>query len=425
MLWPAGYANPPQTPWGLPAEHHPPTPLTPWSLSRSAFELPSLRPEVNNEVGPTIGGADPDDDVKPAIVLDARQTAPPSSTIEIKEERISPGGLSPPPSSVGSAERNEASSDGESLDLVTVDPPVMEREEEEEVEHAPEDLKKSCPAGPPPASPPPSEFSGLQLLSDVMANQPRQTEELDRQPDRRSSLETGSNSLDVLCAAALSQQVDPPAPSPPSPPPPPPAPSSAVAMKPRATGAPPPPPVTSMDDITRTRTPVTPTTSHAPSLSPAFPMEFDFRSKLAELQRKYKEKQKELSNLSMSIKSRVVNEEIPLFYNPDLMVTGCKRKSTDKKEKRSKEGKKRRRSSAESDERKSKKKGDVVGCQQSVKLLAPADVKTHVAGGGVSAVNDFISPGRLDLHATSSSSHRPSRTYCCVCATWGRKDFYF
>jgi hypothetical protein len=130
-----------------------------------------------------------------------------------------------------------------------------------------------------------SNYSGLQLLSDsierFMATAAATTTKtfhrseehetsvmgsLDPPPEI-SHVASGSNALDVLCAAALYQQVE------------------------------------------QTSSPAAPTSeSYVPAAASCatiadqrpphgFQIEFDFRSKLAELQRKYKEKQKELSSL--------------------------------------------------------------------------------------------------------------------------------
>ena len=116
------------------------------------------------------------------------------------------------------------------------------------------------------------DYSGLQLLSDsierfVSADQsklsnPPETIKIVKKEhcsDKPVTVEMAGNALDVLCAAALYQQSDPP----------------SSSSEPRE---------------------ILPDTSCP---RPAgFQVEFDFRSKLAELQRKYKEKQKELSSLS-------------------------------------------------------------------------------------------------------------------------------
>lgn len=283
MLWPAGYGNPSQPPWGLAAESHPPTPLSPWSMSRSAFELPTLRPEVSS-AAPTAtpSSADPDDVKPPPLVLDVCQLRNiREDPVGIKEERRSP--------SIPDSPRSGTlcySSDGESLDLVTVDPPPVVV------------IKQSLSPDPPSNVPTtqPLEFSGLHLLSDVStADRARRESQEDMASSRRSSLEaTSTSSLDVLCAAALSQeqqqqQVEEKT-----------APVAVSSAR------------SSVDDVIVT--PVT-SSSSAATTSPAnapphvFEMaEFDFRSKLAELQRKYKEKQKELNNLSESM---IINSEKP------------------------------------------------------------------------------------------------------------------
>lgn len=285
MLWPAGYSNPPQSPWSLGAEH-PPTPLTPWSMSRSPFELPSLRPEVSAVAPVTpLNGADPDD-VKP-VVEECQQNSDIVDPVGIiKEERNpSPTGTPPPASLALTGEIGTCLDESnESLDMVSVDPPDVSGHQPEQpvVGEAP---SFSAP-----------EFSGLQLLSDVTADQARQSEEspglLSGSSSRRSSTrETAAgNSLDVLCAAALSQHDE-----------------SASCPAPKKTLVSPPPPSTqtSKTDVVATATPVTSTSSHAVAhlATHAFHgVEFDFRCKLAELQRKYKEKQKELSSLSKSYK---------------------------------------------------------------------------------------------------------------------------
>ena len=98
------------------------------------------------------------------------------------------------------------------------------------------------------------------------------------------TVEVAGNALDVLCAAALYQQTDPVTTT-----------TTTMAIEGKEMA-----------------TPCIP-------LLPAgtgFQMEFDFRSKLAELQRKYKEKQKELSSLSESfnlfiIMHRLANNNVP------------------------------------------------------------------------------------------------------------------
>jgi len=119
-----------------------------------------------------------------------------------------------------------------------------------------------------------ADYSGLQLLSDsierfVSADQSKLANHAETikivkkehcsSSDKPVTVEMAGNALDVLCAAALYQQSDPP-------------PSTNESRE------------------------ILPDTSCP---RPAgFQVEFDFRSKLAELQRKYKEKQKELSSLS-------------------------------------------------------------------------------------------------------------------------------
>ena len=95
------------------------------------------------------------------------------------------------------------------------------------------------------------------------------------------TVEVAGNALDVLCAAALYQQTDP---------------------------------VTTTTTI-EGKEMATPCIPLLPA-GTGFQMEFDFRSKLAELQRKYKEKQKELSSLSESfnlfiIMHRLANNNVP------------------------------------------------------------------------------------------------------------------
>lgn len=284
MLWPAGYGNPSQAPWGLATESHPPTPLSPWSMTRSAFELPTLRPEVSPAPpAATPSSADTDDVKPPPLVLDVCQLRNiREDPVGIKEERRSP--------SIPDSPRSGTlcySSDGESLDLVTVDPPPVVV------------IKQSLSPDPPSNVPTtqPLEFSGLHLLSDVStADRARRESQDDLASSRRSSLEaTSTSSLDVLCAAALSQeqqqqQVEEKT-----------VPATVSSAR------------SSVDDVIVT--PVTSSSSSAATTSPAnapphaFQMaEFDFRSKLAELQRKYKERQKELNNLSESM---IIKSEKP------------------------------------------------------------------------------------------------------------------
>lgn len=269
------YAAPAQSPWGLPPDMAA-SPTASWALHppvRSAFELPNLRADVTPYEDPTTHAS------KPACVI----SSPPPAMAEIKEERISPE----PPSHV--AEKVEPSipleraqpldsstamepasirvRDNLTIGWVSRDPSIRSPSTSFDDENVPRSLSTGHGDSPAPVA----DYSGLQLLSDSieqfvsadqsvqLANEPQTKEE---QPcnDNVSAVEMAGNALDVLCAAALYQQSDSPQSSEPRD-------ISPATSCPRPTG---------------------------------FQVEFDFRSKLAELQRKYKEKQKELSSLSKS-----------------------------------------------------------------------------------------------------------------------------
>ncbi|XP_059350502.1 protein winged eye-like isoform X1 [Daphnia carinata] len=341
------YAAPAQSPWGLPPDMAA-SPTASWALHppvRSAFELPILRSDVTPYEDPTTHAS------KPACVISS-----PPAMAEIKEERISPE----PPSHV--EEKDEPSiqleraqpldsstaaeppsirvRDNLTIGWVSRDPSIRSPSTSLDDENVPRSLSTGHDASPAPMA----DYSGLQLLSDSieqfvsadqskLANEPQTKEE--RRNDNVTAVEMAGNALDVLCAAALYQQSDSPQSSQPR------AVSPATSCIPRPTG---------------------------------FQMEFDFRSKLAELQRKYKEKQKELSSLKCKKKS-------------DKKKKQKKRSSSDKEDKAG-----RRRNSSSSSSRDGSHHSATKQQEQSSE---PAKI--------VSAPVDFIVPGRLDL---PSSTHR-------------------
>lgn len=291
MFWPS-YATPAQSPWGLPPDMSP-SPTASWSIhapARSAFELPILRADVT-------AYEDPADDVSKT---ECDPPDDPPALAEIKEERISP---EPPGNDVlekaDPPMQQAAVETGDPLDTVTsVDhssirvrdnlttgwisqdpstrsPKSVSRLDDRNTATSPSPVSAAAQHD---SSMPSADYSGLQLLSDsierfVSADQAklayqhqpepiRTGKDQQRRSDNPMAVEVAGNGLDVLCAAALYQQSDPP----------------KSSVEPRRE--------------------MVPATSCIPSCPTGFQMEFDFRSKLAELQRKYKEKQKELSSLS-------------------------------------------------------------------------------------------------------------------------------
>lgn len=302
MFWP-GYATPAQSPWALaPDMNMNATPTTPWSIhppTRSAFELPLLRADV-----PVY--EDPSDDVsKP----ECAPSEPAAVLAEIKEERISPEPPSDLAEKVDDASSSTQSERSQPMDSITVADQGIRVRDNLTTGWVSQDPLSPARSPKSPVlldagnSPSPiatlsavqqeqqensiataADYSGLQLLSDsierfVSADQaklayqpePIKTEkDHQRSSDNPMTVEVAGNALDVLCAAALYQQSDPSTTT-----------TMTAAIEPREMVA------------------AAAATSCIPRPT-GFQMEFDFRSKLAELQRKYKEKQKELSSLSES-----------------------------------------------------------------------------------------------------------------------------
>ncbi len=303
MFWP-GYTTPAQSPWALaPDMNMNATPTTPWSIhppNRSAFELPLLRADV-----PVY--EDPSDDVsKP----ECAPSEPVAVLAEIKEERISPEPPSDLAEKVDDASSSAQPEKSEPMDSTTAaDQGIRVRNNLTAGWVSQDPSSARSPKSPvlldAGNSPSPilmlsaaqqeqqensmttaADYSGLQLLSDsierfVSADQaklayqpePIKTEkDHQRSSDNPMTVEVAGNALDVLCAAALYQQSDP---------------STTTTTTMTTTAA------------IEPREMVAAAASCIPRPT-GFQMEFDFRSKLAELQRKYKEKQKELSSLSES-----------------------------------------------------------------------------------------------------------------------------
>ena len=269
MLWP-GYAAPAQSPWGLPAEipAHPQQPL-PVPVATSA---PSVSAWSHSKVH------------RPVAISAAGSQLADVDRGPIKTESDC---LPVPPDGFTSdrcctAVKEEPSSDVAEEICLTPDPipvpldPVHVIRIKDEPESHPHDDPTDDPADMNEIDAhykDELEFAGLRLLSDsverfVAANHDRN----DPAEELPLVSSTSCHPLDVLCAAALSaehaaeKKYVPNGPTVSAP-----APASAL-----------PPP------------------SGKPS---GFQLEFDFRSKLAEIQRKYKEKQKELSSLSKLIRA--------------------------------------------------------------------------------------------------------------------------
>ena len=306
MFWP-GYATPAQSPWGLAPDLNATTATASWSIhppARSAFELPILRADV---------AAYPSSDnvSKPDTVDESSAAA--ALHAEIKEERISPL----PTNDVAEKTQDMSSTSCNPADSITaVDQSIRIRDNltttgwASPSARSPKSASLDDRNSPSPvlsavqqpqqgsSSIPSADYSGLQLLSDSIERfvssadqaklayqpEPIKTDHCSSSSsDNPMTVEVAGNALDVLCAAALYQQTDP----------------AAVTT-------------TTTIEGKEMATPCIP-------LLPAgtgFQMEFDFRSKLAELQRKYKEKQKELSSLSESfnlfiIMHRLANNNVP------------------------------------------------------------------------------------------------------------------
>lgn len=303
MLWP-GYATPAQSPWHLQSEIplHPHSGSGLWSRSppllqplplTTGFDLPlrtigdadvkieplsSASPDASHaikdgvEEGKPFDPADYIRSFSPESAVEA--PAAPLDSIVIKDEiQVVPDlQKSPSPAAAHSPEAQQSQ--------VISDLPPIKRSPSPEANNWTE--RVPSPGIDPAASVPKKEelesgndpeFLGLRLLSEsiehfVSTETKKEQESIIRALPEASGIGKNlwtqmdgvCNPLDVLCAAALSQQNK----------------ESVVAATP---------------------SPVTP--ASARGCQP----EFDFRSKLAELQRKYKEKQKELSNLSKSVRN--------------------------------------------------------------------------------------------------------------------------
>ena len=289
MFWP-GYATPAQSPWGLAPDLNATTATASWSIhqpARSAFELPILRADVAAyQSSDNVSKPDTVDESSAAAALHA----------EIKEERISPL----PTNDVAEKTRDMSSTSCNPADSITaVDQSIRIRDNltttgwASPSARSPKSASLDDRNSPSPvlsaiqqqgsSSIPSADYSGLQLLSDSIERfvssadqaklayqpEPIKTDHCSSSSsDNPMTVEVAGNALDVLCAAALYQQTDPVTTT-----------TTTMAIEGKEMA-----------------TPCIP-------LLPAgtgFQMEFDFRSKLAELQRKYKEKQKELSSLSES-----------------------------------------------------------------------------------------------------------------------------
>lgn len=308
MLWPGYAAPPPQSPWNLAAEmaniqsHQQSSPsssssMMDWSHSlHSGFELPTLRAAtaVATNDAPIQSITNSNLDYSRNCDQEAGREVKPviANCINIKEER----GTSPEPATICHS-ASTIEKETKPLDVtVSAEPtttttttPIRIKEDMMSPESSP------VPPPPPPlqlietpASAPllddDSNYSGLQLLSDsierfMATSSTSECERGDVISSRDvphiacSSSSSNSNALDVLCAAALYQQVQQ-ASSPA-------APTSEESFVPASASC-------------SSNVAISPDQRPPPQ---GFQLEFDFRSKLAELQRKYKEKQKELSSL--------------------------------------------------------------------------------------------------------------------------------
>ena len=303
MFWP-GYATPAQSPWGLAPDLNATTATASWSIhppARSAFELPILRADVAAyQSSDNVSKPDTVDESSAAAALHA----------EIKEERISPL----PTNDVAEKTQDMSSTSCNPADSITaaVDQSIRIRDNltttgwASPSARSPKSASLDDRNSPSPvlsafqqqgsSSIPSADYSGLQLLSDSIERfvssadqaklayqpEPIKTDHCSSSSsDNPMTVEVAGNALDVLCAAALYQQTDP---------------------------------VTTTTTI-EGKEMATPCIPLLPA-GTGFQMEFDFRSKLAELQRKYKEKQKELSSLSESfnlfiIMHRLANNNVP------------------------------------------------------------------------------------------------------------------
>ncbi|EFX76319.1 hypothetical protein DAPPUDRAFT_322503 [Daphnia pulex] len=352
VLWP-GYAASAQSPWGLPPDMAA-TPTASWSLHPpvigSAFELPLLRAAESCEESSTHAS-------KPECVTNSC----PTNVADIKEERMSPE--PPAPEKNEQPIPSETAQPLESVTAATEQTTIRVRDNlttipvsQDPIIGVPNSLDdRRVPSPTVQENPAPlADYSGLQLLSDsierfVSADQSKLTnqaetiktvkkeEHCSSSSDKPVTVEMAGNALDVLCAAALYQQSDPP-------------PSTNESRE------------------------ILPDTSCGPRPA-GFQVEFDFRSKLAELQRKYKEKQKELSSLKCKKKSDKKKKK--------------KRSSSDKEEKAS-----RRRNSSSSSSRDGSHHWATKQPEQSSE---PAKIV-------VSAPVDFIVPGRLELPSSTTTS---------------------
>ena len=314
MLWP-GYAAPAQSPWTLPSDipsmqlHSQTSSMIGWSHSlHSSFELPILRAAAAAAAAAAAVNVNDSAEVHPSLeiehVRDRRDDEEDDRDVKpvvagrgnIKEETTSP---EPTINDTPAAVKKESSpcvNDYKPLGMaVSSETPtatirVKENIMSPESSPVPPSIQTTqIPSSNIEALDTDSNYSGLQLLSDsierFMATAAATTTTFHRSEERETSVmgspdppreiprvaSGGSNALDVLCAAALYQQVEHRASSPAAP--------TSESFVPAAV---------SCDTIADQRPP------HG------FQIEFDFRSKLAELQRKYKEKQKELSSLRES-----------------------------------------------------------------------------------------------------------------------------
>ena len=296
MLWP-GYATPAQSPWHLPSEipAHPHSggPAL-WSRSSpllhplpfpAGFDLPlRTMAEADVKIEP-LSSASPEapcgikdeiEEGKPFDPADYIRSFSPESAVRTPAMPLDPVVVKDEIQVVPDLEKPEAAESPEATESQadSQHPPIKQSPGSPGVNgHLPEcvpsagidaagsvEKKEEFESGGDP------EFLGLRLLSESIEHfvstkkQQESSIRIDPQDSgiakkRWTQMDCISNPLDMLCAAALSQQgkesVLPATPSPVKP-------ASARGCQP----------------------------------------EFDFRSKLAELQRKYKEKQKELSNLS-------------------------------------------------------------------------------------------------------------------------------
>ena len=286
MLWPGYAATTHSSPWALPPEMAS-TPTSPWTLHpapRSAFELPPL---LRTDVAVY---QDPVDDVaKSECVPLSRPVENCAGRQEAEIQKVKQEPVSPEPPAVASVREETSSILSESVVSIQPESSIRVRDNMT-IESADHPAESSVSTASSSANPlkqdeadPSADYSGLQLLSDSIERfvasdpdhrvnhcQPESTTSVNK--SHPIGVEVAGNALDVLCAAAMYRQSG-----------------------------------SNPETECKSERPSLPAVSSPPSSSQPHPtgfqIEFDFRSKLAELQRKYKEKQKELSSLSKSFKT--------------------------------------------------------------------------------------------------------------------------